>query len=79
MPQPIQGVTVTLGSAFTLTDAGGNFVWARSFGDTGSSVLWAPQDAAPSARSPQANADSDRVVIRMGALRFGPTTTPRNV
>jgi RHS repeat-associated protein len=26
MPQPISGVTVTLGSAFTLTDAGGNFV-----------------------------------------------------
>jgi hypothetical protein len=26
LPQPIPGVTVTLGSAFTLTDAGGNFV-----------------------------------------------------
>src|SRR5207245_9270855 len=26
VPQPIQGVTVTLGSAFTLPDAGGNFV-----------------------------------------------------
>ncbi len=26
VPQPIPGVTVTLGSAFTLTDAGGNFV-----------------------------------------------------
>ena len=25
-PQPIRGVTVTLGSAFTLTDAAGNFV-----------------------------------------------------
>src|SRR5439155_321231 len=26
MPQPIPGVTVTLGSAFVLSDAGGNFV-----------------------------------------------------
>src|SRR5207244_278946 len=26
VPRPVPGVTVTLGSAFTLTDAGGNFV-----------------------------------------------------
>ncbi len=37
VPRPIPGVTVTLGSAFTLTDAGGNFVLLSS--PTGQNML----------------------------------------
>ncbi len=72
VPQPIPGVTVTLGSAFVLTDAGGNFVLLAP--PTGPSMLFVDGRTAstPSAQYPI-------VEINVTVAGSGPSRVPFNI
>jgi RHS repeat-associated protein len=69
VPQPIAGVTVTLGSAFTLTDAGGNFVLLSP--PAGANMLLVDGRTASTA-----TAQYPPVEVNIGVNASGPTRVP---
>ena len=69
VPQPIPGVTVTLGSAFTLTDAGGNFVLLAPLAGANMLLVDGRTASTPTAQYPP-------VEVNIGVNASGPTRVP---
>src|SRR5262249_40989992 len=68
-PQPIPGVTVTLGSAFTLTDAGGNFVLLAPPAGANMLLVDGRTASTPGAQYPP-------VEVNVSVATSGPTRVP---
>jgi RHS repeat-associated protein len=69
IPRPLPGVTVTLGSAFTLTDAGGNFVLLAPPGDANMLLIDGRTASTPTAQYPP-------VEVSIAVSPTGPTRVP---
>ncbi len=72
VPQPIAGVTVTLGSAFTLTDTGGNFVLLAPSPGAGMLLVDGRTASTPVAQYPP-------VEVNLAVNASGPTRIPFTV